>query len=140
MAFQIYDILYIVFTLIALIVGKSAARFFGKRSSVAERHGLLATLEKLAEFAVTEIERLAQSDKPHLKGEAKKKEAVKLLLEMLTEAVPAHELKHVKLTDQSKLLRGAVERKVHEKHLSEGKKANAKPGETITTIHLTESK
>ncbi len=133
MAFQIYDILYIVLTLIGLLVGKSAARFFGKRSSIAERGGLLAALEKLAELAVSEVERWAQSDKPDLKGEKKKAEAVKLLIAMLKEVVPASELKLLKVPGESQLLRAAVERKVYEKHLSEGKGRPAG-----TTIHLTD--
>lgn len=135
MTFQLYDILYIVLTLIGLLVGKSAARFFGKRSSVAERDGLLMTLDKLAEYAITEVERWSKDDKPELRGEDKKKEAVRVLIDMLKEAVPANELKHLKVGEESKLLRGAVERKVHEKHLSLGKgKSNG------TTIHLSESK
>ncbi len=132
MAFQFYDILYIILTLLGLILGKAAARFLGKRSSLAERGDLLATLETLAELAVSEVERWA-SDKPDLKGEGKKDEAVKLLVKMLKEHVPSSGLKHLKAQEESLILRAAVEHKVQEKHLREGKgKASG------TTIHLNE--
>lgn len=115
---QIYDILYIVLSLIGLIVGRAAAKFFGKRSSVAERDGLLTTLEKLADMAIHEVEQWAKGDegpKKSLKGEDKKKEAVRLLIDLLQEAVPREELKHLPVNEESKLLRAAVERKVQEK-------------------------
>ena len=114
MDFGISDIIISIIAFLVVVISRYMRTFYQSQNNITQRSGFLEALDLLSDFAVHEVERRTKQKETDIKGNDKKQEAARILLELLEETLGKKDIKKRQLTTDSKLIQGAIERKAQQ--------------------------